>query len=98
NEEVVFDEVKIDGKGAASIGNGRGGQPTRGDIQRDMPPVVHKWTQLHSDLAYDLRPHVERLAGVLPCLIGERWPVLHMFFRLVLSVSLLLTRCVTIQV
>ena len=58
NEEVVFDEVKIDGKGAPLIGNGRRCQPTRGDIQRDMPPMVHRRTRLHSDLANDLCPQM----------------------------------------
>ena len=88
NEEVVINEVEIDGKGAALIGNGRGRQPTRGDIQRDMPPVVHRRTQLHSDLANDLRPQMQGIASVPPCLKGESWPALRSFPVLCLAYAL----------
>ncbi len=42
NRDIVLDDVKIDVKGATVIGNSRGGQPERGDVQGDMPPVVEK--------------------------------------------------------
>jgi hypothetical protein len=74
HEEVMFEEVKRHVKGAAAIGNGRGGQPTRGDVQGDMPPVVEERREFQADFAHDLRPQVQRLAGVSPCLIGQSWP------------------------
>ena len=79
NGEIVIDEIKRDFKGSPLIGNGRGGQPSRGDIQRNVPPMVKKGTQLHSDLAHDLRPQMQGLAGVPPCFKGERWPALCLF-------------------
>src|SRR6266496_3621836 len=79
NGEIVLDEVKCDFKGAPVIGNGRGRQPSRGDIEGDMPPVVEKGTQFHSDFAHDLRPQMQGLAGVPPGLIGEGWPALPSF-------------------
>src|SRR6266581_9375030 len=74
NGEIVLDEVKRDFKGAPARGNGRGGKPSRGDIEGDMPPVVHKWGQLHSDFANNLRPHMKRITRILPCFIWQRWP------------------------
>jgi hypothetical protein len=79
NAEGVIDEVKLHFKGAAAIRNGRCGEPTRCDVQRDMSPVVHKWTQLHSDLAHDLHLQMECLAGVPSCLKWERRPQLSRF-------------------
>jgi hypothetical protein len=38
----VFEEVKRHVKAATMVGNGRGGQPSWGDVQADMPPVVEK--------------------------------------------------------
>src|SRR6266536_4183297 len=50
-----------------------------------MPPVVHRRTQLHPDLAHDLRPQMECLAGVPPCLKWESWPALRSFPLLCLA-------------
>ncbi len=75
----MIDEVKIDFKGAALIRNGRRGQPTLRDIERHMPPVVHMWTQLHSDLPNDLRPHVKGIQRLLPCFIRQQWPTFYRF-------------------
>jgi hypothetical protein len=88
NGEVVIDEIKRDGKGATVRGNGRGRQPPRGDIHRDMPPVVEKWTQVHSDFAHDLCPQMQGLAGVPPCLKGEGWLALCSFLVLCLAGTL----------
>src|SRR6266700_3523074 len=85
NEELVIDEVKIDFKGAAVIGNGGRGQPARGDREGDMPPVVEKGREFHSDLAHDLCPQMQGLTGVLPCLKWERWPALRSFPLLCLA-------------
>src|SRR6266568_8153244 len=79
NGEIVLDEVKRDFKGAPARGNGRGGKPSRGDIEGYMPPVVEKGTQFHSDLAHDLCPQMQGLAGLSPGLIGQRWPALRSF-------------------
>src|SRR6266700_2050779 len=74
NEECVIDEVKINCKGTTSIRNGRRGEPTRGDIQCDLPPVVQRGTEFQPYLPDDLGIHVERLICVLPCLKWQRWP------------------------
>src|SRR6266568_2324639 len=86
NEEVVIDEVKIDFKGAASIGNGRRCQPTCREIEGNIPPMVHKWGQLHSDFANNLRPHMKRIIRILPFFIWQRWPEFCCFsFACILS-------------
>ncbi len=62
-----------------------------------MPPVVEKGGQFQADFAHDLRPHVQRLAGVPPRLIRQLRPalgsvpmlgldcILHMLLHLVVS-------------
>jgi hypothetical protein len=79
NRDIVLDDVKIDVKGATVIGNSRGGQPERGDVQGDMPPVVEIGRECHADFAHDLCPQVQRLAGLSPGLIGQRLPALQYF-------------------
>src|SRR5579884_1080015 len=77
NEEVMIDEVKLHLKDPALLPTNRdrgGGQPTCRHIERDMPPVVHRRTQCQPYLPDDLRPHMERIAGLLPCLQRERRP------------------------
>ncbi len=76
DEERVFDEVRGDFKGAPRIGNGRGGLPARRDIQGNVPPVVEKRGEFHAHFAYDLRPQVQRLAGVPPRLVRQGEPAL----------------------
>src|SRR5438270_10736408 len=76
---MVLKEVKRDVKGLTAKGNGRGGQSSRGDVQGDMPPVVEKGGEFHSDFAHDLCPHMQGPAGVPPGLIGQRRPTLYSF-------------------
>jgi hypothetical protein len=92
NEEVVFNEVKRHLEGAPVIGNSRGGQPARGDIQGGVPPVVEKGGECHTDFANDLCPHVQRITCLLPCFIWQRWPQFHScsFVRLLSGVHLAL--------
>src|SRR2546422_2316987 len=74
HEEVVFNEVERHLKGAPPIGNSRGGQPSWGDIQGDMPPVVEKRGEFHAHFAHNLRPQVQRIKCLLPRIIWQGWP------------------------
>src|SRR5690606_28819496 len=64
--ELVVDEVELDLQAAVSGRHERGGQATRGHVQRDLPPVVDHGLQRQAHLADDLGPHVHRVARVGP--------------------------------
>ena len=64
--ELVIDEVELDFESAGAVRDGRSGEPARGHIQRDIPPVIDQGRERHADLADDLSPHVQRVVGVLP--------------------------------
>ena len=51
-----------------------GGEPARGHEQHDAPPVVRQRRERELHLADDLRPQMQRVAGVGPVRIGERRP------------------------
>src|SRR5215467_1909786 len=57
--EVVRNEVEINGEGPTAIRNRGRGESTGGHIERDMPPVVHWWTQDEPNLPDNLRPHMQ---------------------------------------
>src|SRR5262249_36316476 len=57
------------------VRNGRGGQAARGDVERDLPPMVHVRAERQPYFADDLGPHVQRRAGGLPGLERQRRPV-----------------------
>ena len=59
---------------AAGMGHGRGREPPGGDVQRHVPPVVDQRPVHHADLAHDLRPQLEGVAGRLPLVDGQRRP------------------------
>ena len=64
--KFVLQEVKPELKCSVSIRDPRRRQTPSGNVQRDVPPVVHERRQAQSDLAHDLRPHMERGVGVFP--------------------------------
>ena len=76
DEELVLQEVEVDLEGAIPVGDGRGGQPTRGDVEGDVPRVVDPRRLGEPHLPHDLGPHVQRGRGVLPVLEGKRRPAL----------------------
>ena len=62
----MIDEVEIDLEGPRPIGDRRGGQPACGDVQRDMPGMIEPGRARQPDLADDLGPQMQRLAGFPP--------------------------------
>ena len=71
-------EVELEVERAAVLArHARGRQPARGDVERDVPPVIDERRQRQADLAGDLRPEVQRVARFAPFVERERRPVEH---------------------
>ncbi len=75
-DQRVIDEIEVDLKDSVPVGNRRGRQPSRGDVERAVPPMIDRRALPESNLADDLRPHVERRAGVGPAFEWQRRPEL----------------------
>src|SRR5713226_10699428 len=60
----MIDEVEIDLEGPRPIGDRRGGQSARGDVQRDVPGMIQPGRARQADLADDLGPQMQRYAGL----------------------------------
>ena len=73
DHEAVVDEIEIDLEAARAIGDRRGGEPARGDVEHHVPPVIGHGRQRQADLADDLGPELQRRAGVAPFGERERW-------------------------
>src|SRR5262249_12938552 len=69
-QQAMRDEVEGYRERPLAVRHGRGGEPARGDIERDVPPVVLHRRQREPRLADDLGPHVQGRVRVLP--LGER--------------------------
>src|SRR3984893_4505759 len=74
DQELVVDEVEIDLKYARVIADWRSGKPSRRKVERNVPGVIDPGRLDEPYLADDLRPHVERRAGVFPCFEGKGRP------------------------
>jgi hypothetical protein len=72
--EAVVDEVETDFKISAGAGNRGGGEASRGNVERDFPPVVDQGALRQANFSDDLRPHMQGGAGVFPLREGERGP------------------------
>jgi hypothetical protein len=75
DDELVIDEVEPYLEEPVAIWNRRRGQAARGEIQRDVPPVVRPWRQREADLTDHLHPHMKRRVCVGPCIQWQRWPL-----------------------
>ena len=75
DQEAVVDEIEIHREGGPTGGEQGCREPARGDAQRDIPVVVDERSRREADLPHDLRPHVERRAGVAPVREGEGGPL-----------------------
>lgn len=65
--ERVGDEVELNlEQGTVREGHGRGGESARGDVERNIPPVVLHGGEAQTGLADDLRVKVERVCGIAP--------------------------------
>src|SRR6185436_7134376 len=68
--EPVVDEVELDRERSQPVRHRGRRQPPRGQVQRDVPPMVLPGREREPRLADDLHPHVKRVVGRLP--FGER--------------------------
>jgi len=84
-DQLVSGEVEADVEGAPIIWYGRCGQPTFGDVQHDLPPVVLHRGQRQPGLADDLRPAMERRLGGGPLIESEARPRPRVEHRLCLD-------------
>jgi hypothetical protein len=74
NMDLVVDEVELDVEAAGTVRNRGGGQPTWADVQRHLPPMVQQRGMGEPDLAHDLGPHVQCVAGLDPVLDSQAGP------------------------
>src|SRR6266849_6251371 len=70
----MVDKVEIELEGAGAVRDRRGRQAARGQVQRHVPGVVEPRRLRQAYLADDLRPQMQRLAGILPSRIGQLRP------------------------
>jgi hypothetical protein len=66
NSEFVIDEVKHYLERPIAVGHCGRSETARRNIQRNVPPVIDQRGKLKTDLAYNLRPHVQCRQRVLP--------------------------------
>src|SRR5262249_21952996 len=66
NAKLMINEIEIYLKKALAIGDRRGRKAARGDVQGRLPPVIDHRGLREPHLADDLRPHMQRLTGILP--------------------------------
>ena len=66
NDRQMLEEIELHFEDAVFIRDGRGSQTARSHVKRNLPPMVDARTQCQPDFAGNLRPHVERVVGVLP--------------------------------
>ena len=79
----MVDEVELDLRGQVAAGHRARRDPVRGDVERDVPPVVAERHERHAHLADDLREAVQRLLRRLPVRVGQGRPGLcHLPHRL----------------
>src|SRR5208337_1708709 len=67
-------EVEFDLKNAVGVRNGRCAEPARCDIEGYMPGMIEPWRRGEPYLAGDLRPKMQRLAGIFPGFVRQLWP------------------------
>lgn len=64
--QYVGDKVEVDGKRKHPAWDGRGSEAARGNVEGGTPAVVDVRGEHQPDFADDLRPHVKRVASLLP--------------------------------
>src|SRR6185436_1880094 len=74
DQQPLVEEVEIDLERPLTMSHGRGGEAAAGGVERDVPGVVGPWFLLEADLADNLRPPVQGVAGVFPFVVGQLWP------------------------
>src|SRR5262249_16287221 len=74
--QAMIEEVEVHLKGAATIGDRRGRQASRVDVERGIPPGILSRRKLEADFAYDLGPQLQRTVGIFPLRKGQGGPFL----------------------
>lgn len=64
--ERVIDEIEVDLERAVAVGDRRGRQPARRDVERDVPGVIEPGRLRQPDLAGDLGEELQHRAAVAP--------------------------------
>ncbi len=77
DDDPVVDEIEVDGQRAVPVGHRARRQPSRGDVERDVPPLVHLRRQRQTDLADDLHVELQRGVSVAPVGDSEFGPLGH---------------------
>jgi hypothetical protein len=71
----IADEVKFHVEHRIPVWNCAGAQSAWTHIQRHLPPVIQQRHVNHADLADDLGPHMQGVAGGRPFVHHQGWPV-----------------------
>ena len=74
NVELVNDKVEVDLERFTAVRHASRRETGGGGIERHLPRVVEPRHLRESNLAHDLRPHVQRLVRVLPCGVRQIGP------------------------
>ena len=69
-------EIEVDLEATVSMRHWGCCETAGGNVERDVPPVIHQWRQRHANLADYLRPHVERRVGFPPLIDRQRRPLI----------------------
>src|SRR5258708_23825387 len=75
NQQLMRHKVKLDVERTYCGRNDRGAESPRGDVERDILPMVLERRKRHAGLAHNLSPHVQRVARAFPFGKGERGPI-----------------------
>ncbi len=62
----VIDEIELNFENAIAAGNWRSGEAACVDIERHLPPMIHRRAQREPHFADDLGPHVKCGIGIVP--------------------------------
>src|SRR5271168_2351005 len=71
----MVDEVEFHVEHPIPVWNCAGGQSAGTHVRRYLPPVIQQRYVNHPNLADDLAPHVQGVAGGRPFVDQQRWPV-----------------------
>src|SRR5271154_846113 len=71
----MADEIELNIERRIPVWNCAGGQSPWTHIQRHLPPVIYQRHMRHADLADDLGPHMQGVAGGRPFIHQQRRPM-----------------------
>ena len=74
DQQLVVYEVEINGERVGRMGDRRGRQSAGSHVQGDLPPVIDHGRMSESNLADDLRPHVQCVSRRSPVVEPQARP------------------------